>query len=87
MLSRQNTKRYPQIEFYFLISGHTKFGPDGSFGTIKSNIKKSNLYSIRGLKGPTGLIQTSASSNIEVLYKDPQTGEKYKRLACDQDPS
>jgi len=35
-------KRHPQIDFYFLVAGHTKFGPDGNFGTIKSKIKQSN---------------------------------------------
>jgi len=63
-----------------LTSGHTKFGPDGNFGTIKSNIKRTNLYSIQGLRGSNGLIQTSASDNVEVLYRDPQTGNKAFRF-------
>ena len=50
-------KRHPQIDLYFLIAGHTKFGPDGHFGNIKTEIKRSICYSIKDLIGSEGLVQ------------------------------
>ena len=31
-------KRFPCVELYFLISGHTKFSPDRNFGPIKQEL-------------------------------------------------
>jgi len=82
-------KRHPQIDLYFLIAGHTKFGADGNFGTIKLNIKEHNVYSIRDLKGPDGMAQT-ASSNIEIFYRDPKTRKRnfcfhdWKKVLCEK---
>ena len=66
-------KRHPQIELYFMISGHTKFTPDRHFGTIKSKIRTENCFSIQNLIGEQGLIKKSAYNNDVIAYKDPIT--------------
>jgi len=63
-------------ELYFMIVGHTKFGPDGNFGTLKRKLRDENVYSITDLIGETGIVQASAKNNFDITYKDPFTGEK-----------
>jgi hypothetical protein len=35
-----------QIELKFLLKGHTKFSPDGGFGTIKKQSRRADVYTI-----------------------------------------
>ena len=66
-------KYFKEIELNFMISGHTKFSPDGHFGRIKSSIKETNCFSILDLIGEEGKVKKSAYSNYEIVYKDPLT--------------
>lgn len=68
-------KYLSSAELYFLTLGHTKFGPDSNFGTIKSKFRKSVCNSIKDLVGPEGIIESSAANNKVLPYKDPNTGQ------------
>jgi len=67
-------KLYKSITLNFMMSGHTKFTPDGNFGTAKSYIRKHDTQSIISLVGREGMIQNSARNNCEIPYKDPHSG-------------
>ena len=67
-------KRYPSITINYMVSGHTKFSPDGHFGRIKAHLRNNNCFSILDLIGEEGVIKTSSSSNIDIPDKDPHTG-------------
>jgi len=64
------------VELYFMIVGHTKFGPDGNFGKLKRKLRDENVYNITDLIGETGIVQTSVKNNFDITYKDPFTGKK-----------
>lgn len=66
---------FSEIELYFLISGHTKFGPDQHFGRIKNALKSTDCNSILALCGEDGVIQKSASNNFEIFFKHSHTSE------------
>lgn len=62
-------KKYSSIELYFMVSGHSRFTPDGNFGNLKAYINKSNCYSVLDLLGVDGCVQKSSSNNTEIVYK------------------
>jgi len=66
-------KAYKSITLNFLLSGHTKFTPDGHFGRA-NHIKKHDTQSILSFVGKDGLIQTSARNNYKIPCKDPHSG-------------
>ena len=65
-----------RAEIYFMVVGHTKFGPDANFGTLKKRIRDEDVYCITDLIGEKGIVQISAKNNFDITYKDPLTGEK-----------
>ena len=46
LLWRVITERHREIEYSFMIAGHTKFACDGCFGVLKSKVKKSFVSSV-----------------------------------------
>jgi len=51
------------------------FSPDGSFGNIKTCLMKGDNFSVLDLIGPHGVVQKSAINNVEIAYKNPNTGQ------------
>jgi hypothetical protein len=68
-------KYFASVELNFMISGHTKFTPDGNFGNIKKFIKSHNCYSVLDLVGESGMIRESSQNNYEISYSDPHSME------------
>jgi hypothetical protein len=64
-------KQFNEIDFHFLISGHTKFSPDSHFGNIKRRISIEDCQSIIDLVGDDGFVHKSSKNNIAVPYIDP----------------
>lgn len=73
LLWRVLTGRHREIELSFLITGHTKFAPDGAFGLIKRRYRRTNVNCLADLAD----VVTSSSQMNLVQSCGNEAGEVY----------
>ena len=78
LMYRVLTGLHDRIELSFLIVGHTKFSPDGYFGLIKRDYRRSQIYTYEQLativksssKNGHNVCVSSAAPFAPVIYRD-----------------